>query len=143
MAHVGEILYATASELPGQEDGLAWTREAVDDAEAVMREGRIPDSAKRVCKECLGVGLENWRGMVKRLAKEEKERKARGLTTAPPKSTGGWFGWGAAVPEPEKIREDGKGRWAAEEDVVDTRYRRARDVLEGEQKDMNKLFIFR
>lgn len=142
MAFVGEILYATASGLSGQEDGLAWTREAVDDAESVLRESRIPDDAKKVCRECLGMGLGNWRSMVRKLAQEEKQRKAQGLSIEPPASMGGWFGWGASVPE-EKVREDGKGRWAAEEDVVDSRYRRARDVLEAEQKDMSKLFIFR
>ncbi|KAI0862791.1 hypothetical protein F4860DRAFT_470443 [Xylaria cubensis] len=125
--YIGEIIYASnkSTHKGGREDGLAWTREAVDLAEEQLHKlTRDPSDvdAKKTCKECLSSGLENWAKMTARLAREEREREA----TAG--STGSWFGlglWGDAG----KI-ETIPGRWAAEENVVKERTRRAQEVLD-------------
>ncbi|CAJ2503686.1 Uu.00g110800.m01.CDS01 [Anthostomella pinea] len=124
--YIGEIIYAGASKgtSSSREDGLAWTREAVDLAEEQLSK-LSPDSsdaeATKTCKECLGSGLENWAKMVGRLAREEREREAAG----PDKASGcSWLGlWGEGKAETT-------GRWAAEEHVVKERMRRAEEILD-------------
>ncbi|KAI8623138.1 hypothetical protein F5Y19DRAFT_394366 [Xylariaceae sp. FL1651] len=114
--YIGEIIYASK----GREDGLAWTREAVDLAEEQLHKlGPSDVDAKKACKECLSSGLENWAKMISRLAREEKEKEAQSST-----STGSWFGlWGEG-------KQKTPGRWAAEENVVKERTRRAQEVLD-------------
>jgi hypothetical protein len=107
MAYIGEIFYATASGSTqrqidaGRDEGLAWTREAVDIAEEVLRSSstgtgtgsensnsngkaagmetgtgkELGKEAKKICSQCLETGLGNWAKMVERLAKEERERR--------------------------------------------------------------------
>lgn len=129
MAWIGEIMYASASDVAGKESGLAWTRESVDVAEEELRGGIKED---RVCRQCLQTGLDNWSQMVEKLAKEEKRRrKEKGVVKK------GWFGRG------EEVVEEGVGRWEAEERLVRMRFKRARDVLDVEQVDLGKLYIFR
>lgn len=119
--YIGEILYASKAAASSREAGLDWTREAVDIAEEqlhkVTNEGGDNDAAKK-CKECLSTGLENWAQMVARLAKEEKEKQD--------KSKSSWLGglWGQASSAQET------GRWAAEENVVKERTKRAQGVLD-------------
>ncbi|KAI0111077.1 hypothetical protein GGR51DRAFT_508800 [Nemania sp. FL0031] len=120
--YIGEIIFANK----GREDGLAWTREAVDLAEEQLhRPGLADPEAKKTCRECLSSGLENWAKMVARLAHEEREREAQQATAGAGAGTS-WFGlWGEGRPE-----EAVPGRWAAEENVVKERTRRAQEVLE-------------
>ncbi|OTA93375.1 hypothetical protein M434DRAFT_395641 [Hypoxylon sp. CO27-5] len=131
--YIGEIIYASAS--PGsskststREDGLAWTREAVDLAEEQLHKlnnsENADEAAKKTCRECLNSGLENWQTMVARLAREERERGAKEPAKA--KATGGWLAglWG------DGRSEATGGRWTAEENVVKERTRRALEVLE-------------
>ncbi|KAI2462805.1 hypothetical protein F4781DRAFT_172503 [Annulohypoxylon bovei var. microspora] len=133
--YIGEIIYASAaaSKAGGREDGLAWTREAIDLAEEqlhrlsgggedVAEETRA--DAKKTCKECLGSGLDNWRTMVAALAREERDREAQ----EPAKAGGG--GWLAGLWGEGSVEHVIRGRWAAEEDVVRDRTRRAMEVLE-------------
>ncbi|KAL5348749.1 hypothetical protein ACLOAV_006169 [Pseudogymnoascus australis] len=129
MAWIGEIMYAAASDTAGKESGLAWTRESVDVAEEELRGGIKED---RVCRQCLRTGLDNWSQMVEKLAKEEKKRRKDGGVVKR-----GWFGRG------EEVVEEGVGRWEAEERLVRSRFRRARDVLDVEKVDLSKLYIFR
>ncbi|KAI0871298.1 hypothetical protein GGS24DRAFT_66994 [Hypoxylon argillaceum] len=117
--YIGEIIFAGRA----REDGLAWTREAVDLAEEQLHRPDLADAAaKQTCKECLASGLENWGKMVARLAREEREREAQGAA-----GTGSWFAglWGEG-PRDEVVA----GRWAAEEGVVKERTRRAQERLE-------------
>lgn len=120
--HIGEIMYTAQN--AAREDGVGWTREAVDIAEEQLHKlGRATTDtvAKTTCRECLGAGLENWATMVARLMDEEERKKAAGL---PAKSSSSWFGlWGDG-------KTEDNGRWAAEEKVVKERIRRAREVLE-------------
>lgn len=154
MAYIGEILYATApnsslssgNSPSGQEEGLAWTREAVDIAEEELRGRGIADAAagrakeaKVTCRQCLETGLGNWGKMVGRLAREERERKMKLDETAQRAAkSSSWFGLGImgarmshdAKEQQQKENEPTPlGRWEAEELVVQERMRRARDVL--------------
>jgi hypothetical protein len=121
MTYIGEILYAGTSEASGREDGLAWTREAVDIAEEELRGKAVSKEAKDTCKQCLETGLSNWAKMVARLAREERERKDVVIA----KKASSWLPAGLGG-EPS---ESPTGRWQAEERVVAERVGRARDIL--------------
>lgn len=150
MTYIGEILYASDPSTSGREEGLAWTREAVDIAEEELR-GRGTNEnkeAKATCRQCLETGLGNWGKMVARLAREERERRKGDEEARLAKSAaraGGWFGFGAGAGMDHDAKEREQktgpagpaeallgpmGRWEAEELVVQERMRRARDVLE-------------
>ncbi|KAI2781479.1 hypothetical protein F4815DRAFT_466394 [Daldinia loculata] len=133
--YIGEIIYASSSgTTKGREDGLAWTREAVDLAEEQLHKlntsGDARGDAKKTCKECLLAGLDNWQAMVARLAREEREREALLKNGEPAKaSSSRWLVslWADGKAEAEAAAG---GRWTAEENVVKERMRRAQDVLE-------------
>lgn len=119
MTNIGEILYASKSSKTSKEDGLAWTREAVDIAEEQLRTRRLSKEGSKTCKQCLGVAIGNWERMVANLASEEKEaRKSQGA------KVGGWLGFGG------EEQKDMVGRWESEEMVVKERRRRASELLE-------------
>ncbi|QSZ32317.1 hypothetical protein DSL72_001891 [Monilinia vaccinii-corymbosi] len=118
MTYIGEILYTSNAGLKSKEDGLAWTREAVDVSEVELRKRRgLDKESRKVCRSCLEVGLGNWQKMVGNLAEEERLKKSNGESRK-----SGWLGFGAKV-------EETPGRWEAEESVVSDRIRRAKDVL--------------
>ncbi|KAI2637671.1 hypothetical protein GGS26DRAFT_422287 [Hypomontagnella submonticulosa] len=144
--YIGEIIFASSTSSSRsrstREDGLAWTREGVDLAEEQLHKLNNPDSntntntntrpsaadvaaAKKTCRECLNSGLENWQAMVAQLAREE-EKESRGPAKAAATATGSWLAglWG------DGKSESVKGRWAAEQNVVRERTRRAMEVLE-------------
>lgn len=150
--YIGEILYAGEGKGKGKgrEDGLAWTRDAVDIAEEQIHKlsgvggdggggggggrgkGDI-QQAKKTCKECLDAGLENWRMMVEKLAREEREKKKNEETKAAGAGAGksSWFGlWGESGSEDGSGSSNSVGRWTAEEQVVKERTRRARELLD-------------
>ncbi|KAI0425281.1 hypothetical protein F5Y09DRAFT_322119 [Xylaria sp. FL1042] len=134
--YIGEIIYAAGK---SREDGLAWTREAVDLAEEQLHAlgPSSPDvAAKQTCKECLDSGLQNWAKMAARLAREEREKEesrrnnntaSSSSSSSPSASAGTWFGsfWGDG-----KRGKEMAGRWAAEELVVKERMRRAQEILD-------------
>ena len=115
MTYIGEILYASRETKTSREDGLAWTREAVDVAEEQLRNKNIDRDGKKTCKECLQVGLGNWKTMVSQMAKEEKEARDQ--------KAGSWLGFGG------ESQKDVAGRWEREEQVIAERQRRAGDIL--------------
>jgi hypothetical protein len=117
MTYIGEILFASQMSKTSKEDGLAWTREAVDIAEEELRGKAIDKKGKKTCKQCLTVGLDNWGTMVAQMAKAERGAKATATAT----KGGSWF-WGE---EREVV-----GRWESEEQVVRDRMMRAKEVLE-------------
>ena len=117
MTYIGEILYVSKISKTSREDGLAWTREAVDIAEEELRGGRVNNEGKKTCKQCLEVGLGNWAAMVTLLAKEEKDAKVqngKGIS---------WLSFGG------EASKEISGRWESEEQVVKERTRRASEVL--------------
>ncbi|OLN96562.1 hypothetical protein CCHL11_00735 [Colletotrichum chlorophyti] len=116
--YIGEILYATKAAKANREEGLAWTRDAVDLAEEQLHKlGPLggDKEARATCRECLSTGLQNWSAMVAKLAKEEDAKNKE----APKKSAFGFWS--------ETKTED--SRWAAEEKVVKERIRRTRELL--------------
>ncbi|KAL1882047.1 hypothetical protein VTK73DRAFT_2761 [Phialemonium thermophilum] len=132
LSNIGEIIYATRP--ASREEGIAWTREAVDIAEEQLHRlgggggrGGGPATAEdraalKTCRDCLSTGLTNWDAMVARLAREEAARR-EAATGRPPKKAS-WFAlWG----EGEVADQD---RWAAEERVVQDRRRRAAELLD-------------
>ncbi|KAI0012060.1 hypothetical protein F4779DRAFT_123578 [Xylariaceae sp. FL0662B] len=133
--YIGEIIYASR----GREDGLAWTREAVDLAEEQLHRlgAAAAADAKKTCRDCLDTGLQNWAKMVARLAREEREQQQSAASAAVTKASS-WLGlWG------EGAKPGDTGRWTAEENVVKERTRRARevlDVLEPPQSGLASLF---
>lgn len=127
--HIGEIIYT--SKPSNREEGLSWTREAVDIAEEQLHklnpENDEHKPARAYCRECLATGLSNWQNMVSRLAKEEAARKAETEAAAAngKKNSSSWFGlWGG------KENKEDLSRWAAEEKVIEERGRRAKDLLD-------------
>ncbi|EGX91047.1 hypothetical protein CCM_05204 [Cordyceps militaris CM01] len=113
--YIGEILYASGS----RDDGISWTRDGVDLAEEQLRAlGAGTKGTKKLCRECLGTGLDNWRAMVSQLAKAERA-KEEGAAASKPSMFSFWGG----AKEPD-------GRWAAEEAVVQERVRRTKDIME-------------
>lgn len=127
MIYIGEILYATSSSQSGREDGLAWTREAVDISEETLHKSSVLNmdrSTEKICKQCLSTGLENWRVMVGKLVEREREAKeAR-------KGKSSWLGFGSGGSSAGD--GEGKGRWESEEMVVMERVARANASLFGE-----------
>ncbi|KAK4125269.1 hypothetical protein N657DRAFT_644115 [Parathielavia appendiculata] len=125
--HIGEIMYTSSP--AGREEGLGWTREAVDVAEEQLHQ--LPQTVERdsparaACRECLATGLGNWKAMVAKLAKEERAKAA--AVEAERRKRKGWFGslWGEGPAKVEDV-----DRWAAEEKVIEERQRRVKDLLE-------------
>ncbi|KAI9716124.1 MAG: hypothetical protein M1812_005552 [Candelaria pacifica] len=109
MIYIGEVLFASAS----YNEGLSWTREAVDLAEERFADTNTDEGGRARCQECLDAGLGNWKRMVVNLANNErKEQEGR---------KPGWF---------ERDTKHSKdGRWTQEERVVEDRMRRAREIL--------------
>ncbi|WDK18101.1 hypothetical protein CGRA01v4_09387 [Colletotrichum graminicola] len=127
--YIGEILYAAkdGGRSANREEGLAWTRDAVDLAEEQLRAigpSGGDGEARRTCRECLSTGLQNWSTMVARLAREEEEEKKAKAKAGPVKSAFGFWS------EAKTAADDGdEGRWVAEEKVVKERVRRTRELL--------------
>lgn len=119
LLHIGEIMYTTRA--ASREEGLAWTREAVDIAEEQLHRlgsATTDRPARTTCRECLATGLSNWATMVAKLAREEAAKKEGSQPKA------GWLGlWGEGKPED-------RDRWAAEEKVILERQRRAAELLD-------------
>ncbi|KAG6033308.1 hypothetical protein E4U41_006942 [Claviceps citrina] len=123
--YIGEILYATSS----KDEGLAWTRDGVDLAEEQLRAlgaASKDKETKRVCRECLSTGLDNWSVMVSRLARQEAAREEAALSGSVGPASGMFSFWTGFSPG----AEPGRGRWAAEEAVVQERTRRTRELME-------------
>lgn len=89
MLYIGEILFATS---PQSDEGLAWTRQAVQIADQNSApQGRSPspglDAAaeRKKCKECLLTGVSNWDAMLTKLASQQSPSKKS------------WFSWGGGA----------------------------------------------
>lgn len=123
--HIGEIMFTMQPS--AREEGWAWTREGVDLAEEELHkvlEQRRNDSdeTKKTCRECLVSGLSNWATIVRQLATEEEEAKAK---AGAGKSTAGWFGVRSSG-----AKEGIEGRWALEQKLCEDRTQRAQSILE-------------
>lgn len=70
MLNIGEILFATGSQLVA---GVQWTRQGTQLAESRWRDSPHSSQERERCKDCLKVGLDNWKAMMTSLARMERE----------------------------------------------------------------------
>ena len=146
MANIGELLFAMATQakskagvnvkghqtaLKGQEDGLSWTREAVDLAQSTLNSvpHRNKDARKR-CLECLQSGADDWTTMMTTMLKNEQEANSS-LTS---NSKKGWI-WG------EKSLEK-SDRWECEAKAVEERLEQVRKLLYEEERKKHEKSMF-
>ncbi|KAK5662820.1 hypothetical protein OQA88_6231 [Cercophora sp. LCS_1] len=136
--YIGEILFATQKN--SREDGLAWTRDAVDLAEEQLRSltSSVTDRpARTTCRECLATGLDNWLAMVSKLADEEATKKAAAEANKTKGSKLSLFRlWG------NQDREEDLTRWKAEVRVIEERTRRSKALLDDLTPPGNGLATF-
>ena len=71
MLNVGEILFATGSQLIS---GVQWTKQGTQLAESRWRDSQRGTQERERCKDCLKVGLDNWKAMMTNLARMEREK---------------------------------------------------------------------
>ncbi|KAK0628188.1 hypothetical protein B0T17DRAFT_522069 [Bombardia bombarda] len=141
--HIGEIIYAS----PGgsREEGLSWTREAVDEAEEQLHKlttRTVDRDARLTCRDCLSAGLQNWSVMVEKLARDEAAKAVqKDMQESAGQQAGGgggvrWFGrlWGEGTAKKEDL-----SRWAAEKKVIVERERRAKELLDDLEPPANGL----
>lgn len=125
MTYIGEIIYSTSS----KENGLAWTRDAVDMAEQTILELQSNDyEMQEKCAECLKVALKNWRTMISILLRKAETEESKATENA--KSS--WLPFSANRQVRAKSLE--RKRWEAEKLIVDDRARRIWPVIEGESE---------
>lgn len=121
MIYIGEILYASSS----QDQGLAWTRDAVEMAESTVLSLNSDEKiARPQCAQCLKIGLENWKMMVSSLVRQaqiEEAQSIQQLKTA-------WYGSEKQL----KTKQEALKMWKAEEALLEDRIRRIFSLLDGE-----------
>ncbi|EQL36594.1 hypothetical protein BDFG_01967 [Blastomyces dermatitidis ATCC 26199] len=150
MVYIGEIIFASSS----QERGLAWTRDAVDLAEATIlqlngdeEESSHPTSAvmspnntgssshslsmnhsdaHQRCRECVKAGLDNWKQMVRRLVVKAENEELESMDRA---GKGSWLWWSGLGRNKVKEKEMERRRWEAEELIVKEREKTLRYIL--------------
>lgn len=153
MSHIGEILFASTAirsspnasinaslgsssssseQLPSQQSGLSWTREAVDVAEAALKAVDKNDAeARDKCTECLAVGVENWSIMVATMLKNEKSADPAA------KANSKWF-WETS----NGVENDSKTRWELEQQTVNERLKSVRKLLIKEEERKHAIGFF-
>ena len=92
MTYIGEILFATSKSQ--HEMGLRWTKEAIEMADARVKEQNVQRDELIECVDCLEVGVSNWRLMIDRLLEDENAHSTDGASQTGKRS---WFGFGAAT----------------------------------------------
>ncbi|OKL63477.1 hypothetical protein UA08_01963 [Talaromyces atroroseus] len=122
MTYIGEILYASSS----KENGLAWTRDAVDIAELALLDlnsgghnNRNEAEPRGRCSQCLKVSLGNWRTMVSNLVSEavQAERAALAEDKA-------WYQFSGSVKKAAEKKTMERKRWQAEQMIIEDRANR-------------------
>ncbi|KAI4157222.1 MAG: hypothetical protein L6R39_000727 [Caloplaca ligustica] len=143
MAHVGEILFASAKDdtqpalakgtktLQNQQLGLSWTRDAVDISESTLSSMPLDQvDERKTCAECLRSGIDNWSTMVRNILKDQ-EQIALPKEPREPK-TGSWKEWFWGGEKPEATEED-EGRWERELQLVEERMSHVERLLSREE----------
>jgi hypothetical protein len=128
IAYIGEILFASSKAQHDQ--GLAWTKDAVQLAEEGIKDFRVSKEAKSKCVECLGVGVGNWRTMVDKIREEDDGAANIGEKD---KSWTSWIGMQSAK---QTLITHAKKWEQAQEDLekVEERLRRGR-LLESQERE--------
>ncbi|OJD18039.1 hypothetical protein AJ78_01931 [Emergomyces pasteurianus Ep9510] len=150
MLYIGEILFASSS----QERGLAWTRDAVDLAEATILQLNSEEAeehtsnsalmttntssssysnlsmnhsdAHQRCRECVKAGLDNWKQMVRELVIKAENEELESMDRA---DKGSWWLWSGRGANRVKEKEMTRRRWEAEELIVKDRENELRYIL--------------
>ncbi|KAJ5929000.1 hypothetical protein N7466_007956 [Penicillium verhagenii] len=123
MTYIGEIIYASSS----HDQGLAWTRDAVELAESTMLSlGSDEKAVRGQCAQCLKVGLENWKTMVSTLVKHAQKEEMESLEQAKK----AWYGGERRANKKAEVSR----RWKAEEAILEDRIRRLFPLLVGESE---------
>lgn len=131
MAYVGEILFAKAGR---RREGLAWTQDAISLAETAGMDSKVGGRERKMCEQCIGTGLGNWKSMTAQLSRESLDAR-KGATEANAEQSLGWLSWlngRAAVkrgPDRAFLEEQD---WTAEEKRAQKR------LTEFEEKRLNK-----
>lgn len=140
MVYIGEIIFSSSS----QENGLSWTRDAVDLAESTLM--HINDEneqwhrdvthglstasssssmnhadAQERCRDCLKAGLDNWKVMMRKLVVKSENEELDAME----KAKGSWFGGSRSIRRKELQRK----RWEAEEAILKDRAKRLRYIV--------------
>ncbi|OAX80951.1 hypothetical protein ACJ72_04708 [Emergomyces africanus] len=150
MVYIGEILFASSS----QERGLAWTRDAVDLAEATILQLNSEEAedqnansnsalmttsgssssslsmnhsdTHQRCRECVKAGLDNWKQMVRQLVVKAENEELESMDRA---DKGSWWLWSGRGANRVKEKEMTRRRWEAEELIVKDRENELRYIL--------------
>lgn len=146
MAHIGEILFASAAALSpppsaGQkfeirQTGINFTRDAVDIAESTLRATPAQNlEARRKCAECITVGVDNWGKMVERMVRQAAEQLDEGQQEKKEDarlwSFTSWL-WGSSMSGGGESKEDAKERWEREKQAFSRRRRSLERTLREE-----------
>jgi len=149
MTYIGEVLFASSTSPTQRKAGVRWTREAVEVAESADGQMAGKSSAgsreaREECRRCMGVGMENWLKMVRRLG----ERRGEGDVlpeaalhledTHSDDGKGTWRQWismlakpGDSVLPPQPPAQNSEvERWWAEEKQVEERLFKLRQTVE-------------
>jgi hypothetical protein len=122
MTYIGEIIYASSS----CEQGLAWTRDAVEMAESTLSlmENSSDADSRTKCAQCLKVGLQNWKTMVSALVEKTEKEQLESVEQAKK----AWYGGEKSMKgKTEELR-----RWRAEQEILNERIKRLFPALEWE-----------
>ncbi|KAI5301793.1 anaphase promoting complex subunit 5 [Ascosphaera pollenicola] len=149
MVYIGEILFSSSS----QQDGLAWTRDAVDIAESTLlmlleddessnkgslqAQRAISSSLNHApapdrCRDCLKAGLDNWSLMVRQLVRQSEKKEYESIRKVRQSNfmnrrISPLFGSGPEKAMRREIME--RRRWEAEQAILTDRTSRARWLL--------------
>ncbi|KAI4125317.1 MAG: hypothetical protein LQ338_004331 [Usnochroma carphineum] len=139
MAHVGEILFASAQDdaqpplakgqktLQKQQQGLSWTRDAVDISESTLSSMSLNSLDERqTCADCLKLGMDNWSMMVRKILEDQQK-----IWPAKERDVGShrdWF-WGRQNLE---VAEEDEDRWQRELQLVNERMSHVQRLLNRE-----------
>ncbi|RMZ81555.1 hypothetical protein DV737_g2497, partial [Chaetothyriales sp. CBS 132003] len=115
MTYVGEILFATSNS--AKEKGLAWTRDSVDAAEAVLwlMDEQGEHTGHEKCRQCLETGLSNWKDMLRQMQRLALDK----VHTA--QQSHGWLGTGLGKASAVERAADDLARWREEEHQIELR----------------------
>lgn len=124
MLYIGEILFATGGK--EREKGLSWTRDSVEAAEAILwvMDEQKSDQGRGRCRECLGIGLENWKSMTKQmtLAARKKAEESKEST--------GWLGTGIGKEKSIEKSNNDIERWSEEESQIELRKQKTMPLIQ-------------
>lgn len=147
MVYIGEILFSSSS----QQEGLAWTRDAVDLAESTLlslseenESSSDREASQRAisslnhasapdrCRDCLKAGLDNWSLMVRQLVRQSEKKEYEAIRKV--RESGFISRWVSPLigAGPEKaMRRDimERRRWEAEQAILTDRTSKARWLL--------------